>query len=330
MTYCVAAAVDEGIVFLSDSRTNAGIDQVSEYPKCFRFVWPDERAIVLLSAGSLATTQLVIKQIEKDLKLTTAEDGGPAPINLRTMTAMSDIAAYIGRTSAEAQKVQRRTAPNVQLGSSFIVGGQLPDEEPELYLVYPEGNFIEVSPNQGFLQIGETKYGKPILDRILNNATTLDDAARCCIVSMASTLRSNASVGFPLDLVVYKTNSYRLDQQVNFPQGDRMFMKLSEAWSRGLLQAFEMLPRFDWESQQHRFNIGDENQSQGGSNGQQAAAIIGNPAGLPTGTQYQSVQPGTVSSQGPSVATDKDVPAAADNTGPEVIVSTEVFPRQVS
>lgn len=248
MTYCVAAIVDEGIVFLSDSRTNAGIDQVSEYPKCYRFVWPGERVIVILSAGSLATTQLVIKQIEKDLKLV-ATEAGPEPINLRTIATLSDVSAYVGRISADAQKNQRRTAPNVQLGASFIIGGQLPQADAELYLVYPEGNFIEVSPNQRFLQIGETKYGKPILDRILDKSTSLDDAARCCMVSMASTLRSNASVGFPLDLVVYKVNSYRLNQQINFADGDQMFSNLSDSWAQGLLQAFEMLPRFDWESQ---------------------------------------------------------------------------------
>ena len=247
MTYCVAAAVDEGIVFLSDSRTNAGIDQVSEYSKCYRFVWPGDRVIVILSAGSLATTQLVIKQIEKDLKLVTADDAAE-PGNLKTLKTMSDVSAYVGRLSAEAQRQQRKTAPNVQLGASFIVGGQIQGENIDLNMVYPEGNFIAYSLNQPFLQIGETKYGKPILDRILQRTTSLDDTARCCLVSMASTLRSNASVGYPLDLVVYPTNSFRLDKQLTFAQGDEMFTNLSDSWSRGLLQAFSMLPRFGWET----------------------------------------------------------------------------------
>ena len=249
MTYCVAAAVNEGLVFVSDSRTNAGIDRVSVYPKCHRWSWAGDRAIVILSAGSLATTQMVVKQIDTDLKESVPGDLD-TPVSLKSFSRMADVAEYVGRNNAIMQKKQAKIAQGVDLSCTLIVGGQIGNEDPELYLVYPEGNFIAYSASQPFIQAGETKYGKPILDRIVGPETTLEDTTRCLLVSMASTLRSNASVGFPIDVVVYPRDSFSLEKTLQHGEDDSFFADLSQAWSQGLVQAFEMLPRFNWESPQ--------------------------------------------------------------------------------
>jgi putative proteasome-type protease len=241
MSYCLAISLNAGLVFASDSRTHAGVDQVSTYPKMHTFVWNGERVFVLLSAGNLATTQAVVQRIEHG---DGAEDK-PALLQVKSMNAA---AAYVGELNASIQRRQDgMTQQNVSFEASFILGGQIGSQAPELYLVYPQGNYISVSPEHLFLQVGETKYGKPILDRIVQPALSLEDAARCALVSIDSTMRSNLSVGPPIDLLIYKRDSLNGGRQLRFKLNTPWYGSLRKQWGLGLRQAFEGLPRFEWE-----------------------------------------------------------------------------------
>lgn len=241
MTYCLAIALDAGLVFASDSRTHAGVDHVNTYRKTHTFAWEGERVFVLLSAGNLATTQAVVKRMELDIR---AEEG------LRSFQFMYEAAEYVGRLSVAVQNASRQEGPaqqGVSFESTFILGGQLPGEAPELYLIYPQGNYISVSPDQPFFQIGETKYGKPILDRIIEPAVSLENAARCALVSLDSTMRSNLSVGPPVDLLIYQKDSFRLDRQLRYKHNSPYFQSVRKHWGEGLKRVFDDLPKFDWE-----------------------------------------------------------------------------------
>ncbi|MFO7857562.1 MAG: peptidase, partial [Ectothiorhodospiraceae bacterium] len=202
MTYCLAAAVNAGLIFASDSRTNAGVDHINSYPKLHTFVWSGDRTFVLLSAGNLATTQAVVTRLQREAM----EHGGP----LRSAGYMTEAAEHVGQVSQQVQARHTPEAPSggrVSLEASFILGGQIGAQPPGLFLIYPQGNFITCSDEQPFLQIGETKYGKPILDRIITPGLSLEDAARCALVSIDSTMRSNLSVGPPIDLALYPRDS---------------------------------------------------------------------------------------------------------------------------
>lgn len=236
MTYCLAIAVKEGLVFASDSRTNAGVDQVSTYTKMFSFNWPGERTLVLLSAGNLGTTQAVVQQIELDNSM-------PSVYSLANIPTMAAAAEYIGKINLNIQ--QRYNSAIFE--ASFILGGQLPNQPPELYLIYPQGNYILHSPHHPFLQIGEVKYGKPILDRIIREDISLEDAARCAIVSLDSTMHSNVSVGFPIDLRIYRKDSFNINQGLQFNTDDPFYLSIRNAWTEGIKGVFDGLPRFDWE-----------------------------------------------------------------------------------
>ncbi len=244
MTYCVAIKVNEGLVFAGDTRTSAGIDDVRTYNKLHVFEFPGDRVFVVLSAGNLATTQAVLANIKRDL------DDPNAAINLRSVRHMYDAAEYIGSVSVKSQK---DTAERMQFGSTvdlrttLILGGQIQGEEPALYLIYPEGNCISTSPETPYLQIGESKYGKPILDRAINMATSLEDAARCALVSLDSTMKSNLSVGPPLDLAILPREALRITHTLRLDLDTPLLADIREAWGRQLLQAFRNLPRFDWE-----------------------------------------------------------------------------------
>lgn len=244
MTYCLAISVDEGLVFASDSRTNAGLDQVRTYRKMHTFQWPGDRVFVLLSAGNLATTQAVARALQRDL-----ED--EAECSLTTVERMDEAAEYLGAINVERQKHGNRggmEASQVSLEATFILGGQIGGGEPELYLVYPQGNFITVSEGQSFFQIGETKYGKPILDRIVAPELPLTSAARCALVSIDSTMRSNLTVGPPLDLLLYRRDSLRLPEPASFQQDDPYLVQIRESWNDGVKRLFNELPPFDWEA----------------------------------------------------------------------------------
>ncbi|MDZ4200847.1 MAG: peptidase [Gallionella sp.] len=237
----MAINTDEGVVFCSDSRTNAGFDNISTYTKMHSFVWPGERTFVLLSAGNLATTQSVVKRLWSDIE-------EAAQVNLRSVPNMLAASDYIASISAAVQKqhVERDTA-NTNFEATFIFGGQVGNGKPETLLIYPQGNYIHESDDHPFLQIGEVKYGKPILDRIIKRSTPLAHAARCALVSMNSTTRSNLTVGPPIDLLIYNKDRLDFGQHMTFTENDPFAKQLSESWNRGLVSALEGLPNFPWE-----------------------------------------------------------------------------------
>lgn len=243
MTYCLSIKVDDGLVFASDSRTHAGVDYASVFSKMHPFVLNEDRFLVLLAAGSLATTQAVVNFIRRDLE-------NPGAYNsLNTAAYLYDAAAYVGELSVRVQ--EQHWAAMQRSGFSgeatFILGGQIRGQAPEIYLIYPQGNYIAASPDTPYLQIGETKYGKPILDRMATPLTSLEDAARCALVSLDSTMRSNISVGPPVELLIYRKDSFCPGQHLSLDFSTPFYGELQRHWSEGIRAAFGMLPRFDWE-----------------------------------------------------------------------------------
>jgi len=237
MTYCVAISVNAGLVFVSDSRTNAGVDNVSTYSKMHRFLTGNDRQFVLLSAGNLATTQGVVQQIERELNQF-------APLNLQTVTSLSEAADYIGNISLQQQG--KHTGGGSDFEASFIIGGQIMGSSPGAYLIYPQGNHITTSNDTSYLQIGESKYGKPILDRILDSSINLETAALCGLVSMDSTMRSNLTVGPPIEVMVYETDSFVLERHYRFDEDSEYLRELKKSWDHNLKDAFNRLPPIAW------------------------------------------------------------------------------------
>ena len=243
MTYCLAIRINEGIVFASDSRTNAGVDYVRTSSKMFQFNWDGERIITLLTSGNLATAQSVVNSLQRDLN---ENHNG---LNLKTAKHLFDIASYIGDLSQKEQ-TKHEAAVEKSGGSaaaSFILGGEIKGQPHEIYMIYPEGNYITSSDESPFLQIGETKYGKPIMDRIIAMDTSLNDAARCALVSLDSTMRSNISVGPPLELALYSAGSLETPRHISYKLASPLYKSLQKRWNEGLHRAFLRLPRFDWE-----------------------------------------------------------------------------------
>ncbi len=240
MTYCVALKLTTGMVFASDSRTNAGLDQISSFKKMRSFYEPNNRAIVILSSGNLSITQNAINQLEHQSRNSDCD-------NIWNAKSMFDVAHLLGECLREVRDREGifLTQGNIDSSVNFIVGGQIKDEPMRLFLVYAEGNFIEVSEENPFFQIGETKYGKPIIDRVIKSDTPLCDAVKCLLVSFDSTMRSNLSVGFPIDLVCYSASSFRLDFQ-HITQDDPYFAQISRRWCDGLRSVFTSLPNPDW------------------------------------------------------------------------------------
>jgi putative proteasome-type protease len=243
MTYCVAIRLEAGLVFASDSRTSAGVDDISVYSKMHLFKTGSDRLVVLLSAGNLATTQAVIKQIERDLANPGAERG------LDALDHLDEIARYVGDVSAQVQNDFSGQAEQNGgiMEASFILGGQVQGQSHEAYLIYPQGNYIAASRAKPFLQIGETKYGKPILDRIIEPSISLERAGRCAMISMDASIRSNLSVGPPIELLLSTADSLTVTRRCWFGEDDPYLRSLSQAWSEGLNRLFLELPRFDWE-----------------------------------------------------------------------------------
>lgn len=241
MTYCVAISVESGLVFASDSRTNAGVDNVAAYGKMHTFGVDGDRQIVVLTAGNLATSQGVVAHMKQDIKNDEEE-------NLFTVSSMGEAAEYLGRVLRAQQ--QKHGEAVAQAGFSpeatFIIGGQVGDRSPKLYLVYPQGNFITTSLQTPLLQIGESKYGKAILDRIVKSDTALDEAARCALVSIDSTMRSNASVGPPIELLCYEADSLRLAHYLNLAEDDPYLLDVKRSWNEKITEAFNALPHFEW------------------------------------------------------------------------------------
>lgn len=237
MTYCVAISVDAGIVFCSDSRTNAGVDQVSTYSKMHSFGIDGQRQFMILSAGNLATTQGVISKIKKDIK-------DDASQNLMTCSSVDDAADYVGEISLAQQS--KHTANGGLYEASFIIGGQIAGNKPKIALVYAQGNHIVSSDSTPYLQIGESKYGKPILDRILDAKTSLETAALCALVSMDSTMRSNLTVGPPIELQVYQADSLQMNRYHRFEEDSEYLRQLHRTWNSRLIEAFRSLPPLNW------------------------------------------------------------------------------------
>lgn len=243
LTYCLAINVNKGIVFASDSRTNAGVDYVATYSKMTTFVFPGDRSLVLLTSGSLATSQAVINSIKTDLNNPEAE------FDLCKGKYLHEIAKYIGQISQREQKqhAEAMERSRTSAESTFILGGQIAGQPCEIFLIYPQGNYIAASPETPYIQIGENKYGKPILDRIIAANTTLEDAARCAIVSLDSTIRSNISVGPPIELAIYTNNHIEAPYRTSLNTNSVMYKSVQKHWNEGLKRAFNKLPRFEWE-----------------------------------------------------------------------------------
>lgn len=243
MTYCLAINTNEGLVLCSDSRTNAGFDNVSTYNKMHTFSWLNNRFITILSSGNLATTQQVLKKIQTDI------DKGFLP-NLLSVNSMHEAIDYIASVSTTIQNVHVvRDASNTSFQATFIVAGQIGSDKPETCLIYPQGNYIHESDEHPYIQIGETKYGKPILDRIISRETSLNRAARCALVSMNSTIRSNLTVGPPIDLMIYEKDSLTEGRKLHLTEDDAFAKELAEKWNNGLINALMSLPKFEWEQQ---------------------------------------------------------------------------------
>ncbi|QXH44342.1 proteasome-type protease [Pseudomonas xanthosomatis] len=235
MTYCVAMHLADGLVFISDSRTNAGIDQISTFAKLFVFSVPGERLLVLQTAGNLATSQSVVNLLRQR-----TQGDGPHLLNVATLY---DATVLVAATLREVVARDRsKLTAGIDLSCSFIVGGQVAGEPMGIYNVYAQGNFFQATPDTPFLQLGESKYGRPILDRNLAYHTPLDQALRCGLISFDSTIRSNLSVGMPLDLLVYRKDSLEAPARQRINQDDAYYQQIRRQWSDGLKILLAELP----------------------------------------------------------------------------------------
>ncbi len=238
MTYCVGVTLDKGLIFASDSRTNAGVDNFASFCKMNVFERPGDRVIVLLSSGNLAGTQAVVGLLKQGAEF---NNGTP---NIWTATTMFETAMLV---SDAMRAVDHRDGKFLAesaggFNASFILGGQIRGEAPRLFRIYAEGNFIEATRETPYLQTGETKYGKPIIDRVITHSTRLIDAAKCVLVSFDSTMRSNLSVGMPIDLICYQRDSLEVNMRRRFDSGDQYFTELSDQWRDGVRHVFSRLP----------------------------------------------------------------------------------------
>ncbi len=242
MTYCIGVMLDKGMIFASDSRTNAGVDNFAKFCKMTVFERRGNRVIVLLSSGNLAGTQAVIGVLTQRC----ADEG--AATNILDAATMFDVARLVADAMRDIEKRDGEYLQEnkIKFNASFIVGGQIDGEPMRLFRIYAEGNFIEAGTDTSFFQTGETKYGKPILDRVLSPHTAIADATKCVLVSFDSTMRSNLSVGMPIDLTCYERDSLEVHQRRRFDEGDAYFTALSSEWGDGTRQVFRQLPELPW------------------------------------------------------------------------------------
>jgi putative proteasome-type protease len=239
MTYCLGLRLNDGLVLASDSRTSASVDDISVYSKMHVFDTRPDRLVVLLSAGNLATTQAVRSQINRDLA------NPKATRNLNTLTHLDEIAAYVGDINRQVQQNVASTADQAagfNPEATFLLGGQVGDFPHDIFLIYPQGNFIVASRQKPFLQIGETKYGKPILSRLADASLSLDLGARLALVSMDAAMRSNLSVGPPVEIALCPSGLHRIERRLRLPENDPYLHRLAETWNEKLGQAFLDLP----------------------------------------------------------------------------------------
>ncbi len=236
MTYCVAIRLKAGMIFASDTRTNAGIDNISTFRKMYQYGIEGERFLTLQTAGNLATSQAVFGKIRQAIDQNLER-------NLHHATSLFEAAQMVGECVREVTSYSQTLAQDSGgFTSSFILGGQIKGQAPEIFLIYPEGNFIKATTDTPFFQLGEFKYGKPILDRSLDYDSSLQDALRAILISFDSTLRSNLSVGLPIDLMVYQTDSLALPVGKRIDENDEYFRLLRTRWSEGLRQIFDTVP----------------------------------------------------------------------------------------
>ncbi len=247
MTYCVGMMVDKGLVLMSDTRTNSGVDNISVFRKMFHWQVPGERMIAVMTAGNLATTQAVISQLEERTKQ--PEDRETTLLSGPTMfSVVSEIGKLLRKTIDTQQKANGDRGKG-KFTASMIVAGQIAGMEPRLFMIYPEGNFIEASTDTPFFQIGETKYGRPILIRGYDHDMSFEDAVKLVMVSFDSTLKANLSVGLPLDLLVIGKDEFGPTHQHRVTANDPYFDKISSGWGDALRSAFHSLPDYRFESE---------------------------------------------------------------------------------
>jgi putative proteasome-type protease len=242
MTYCVGVLVEDGLVMVADTRTNAGLDDISTYRKLHHFNVPGERVMMLASAGNLSITQSVLSLLQEGVP---GEEDGEPPQKLVEAPTMFQAAQLIGRAIRRVRSIEKDgfEAANIRFSISLLFGGQIGDGDMRLYLIYSAGNFIECSTDAPFLQIGEHKYGKPILDRAVKYTTDLYDALKVSLVSMDSTMRSNLGVGLPLDIALARRNALTLEVNHRIEAGEGYFHDLRERWSAALRAAHRAIPR---------------------------------------------------------------------------------------
>ena len=241
MTYCIGMRLNNGLVFMSDTRTSAGVDNFATSRKMFCWSVPDDRAITIMTAGNLATTQSMISLLEERSKAVEERD----PSILRQST-MFQVARLVGATLKEviAESTPNGQTSDDQFGASVIVGGQIKGGQPTVFLIYPQGNFIEITDDTPFFQIGETKYGKPILVRAYDPEMSFEVAVKLLLVSFDSTIKSNLSVGLPFDLQIYENNSFSTDRKKRIDADDPVYQAISNSWGDALKDAFQLLPSY--------------------------------------------------------------------------------------
>ncbi|MEB3359642.1 MAG: proteasome-type protease [Synechococcales bacterium] len=260
MTYCLGIVTRFGLVLASDSRTNAGVDYISTYRKLFDFSVPHQRTVILCSSGNLSVTQGVLRSLRHDIQLESVP-------NLHTLPTLYDIARYIGDKIRQVLECDRPwlEKDGIDHTCSILLGGQVQGESPELYLIYSQGNFIQATPETCFLQIGETKYGKPILDRTLTYETPLEKAAKCALLSIDSTMKSNISVGPPINMVMYEADTFQIKHQLSLPLGDPYLSRIRKLWEASVRKAFTDMPDIEWayrvEDSAHGENTGTDDYS---------------------------------------------------------------------
>lgn len=245
MTYCVGILLDAGMVFASDSRTNAGVDHVSTFGKMKVYEKPGDRAIVIMSSGNLSMTQNALNMLE----LHSRRDDPQG--NIWAADSLFEVATLLGQSMREVRErdAQHLMKNNIDSSANFILGGQIKGERQRLFQIYTEGNFIEATPETPFFQIGETKYGRPIIDRVVQPNTPLMEAAKCVLVSFDSTMRSNISVGLPIDLAWYEAESLRFGLRRRIVEGDPYFDMIHKRWGEGLRRVFSQLPDPNWDDE---------------------------------------------------------------------------------
>jgi putative proteasome-type protease len=245
MTYCVGLQLNAGLVMMSDTRTNAGVDNVSVFRKMHSWAVPGDRVITLMTAGNLATTQAVISLLDERSKA--PADRNPS---IREVPSMFQAARLVGDTLREVIRTYSATGQQADspFSATMILSGQIATSEPRMFLIYPEGNFIESSTDTPFFQIGETKYGRPILVRAYDPDMSFEDAVKLLLVSFDSTVKANLSVGLPIDFLVYRRDSLTVTHQIRIEASDAYYQTVSTGWGEALRDAFYSLPEFAFPS----------------------------------------------------------------------------------